>query len=307
MMETENVFIYMDECVKEKRKAGKESTADLYRASANWLKNFRKNRKLQWEDVTEKLVDKFKNFLEATNLKTNSRNSYLSSLRSMYNSAVKEKLVIPAPNPFTHLKLKREQTLKRALPEEVIERVAGMNLKEHPEYREAVDYFIFSYLACGMPFVDMARLTPQNIEGESIVYNRAKTGVKVCIGITPGMKVILKRQHREGALRLLPILPDKKEVKHETYKCRLRSIDRKLIKIGKILGLPIKLTMYVARHSWASLAQEADVPIAVIKQALGHRSEDTTRFYLAGLSMEKLNRENFKVVKKVDDIACRYI
>lgn len=306
-METENVFIYMDECVKEKRKAGKESTADLYRASANWLGNFRKNRKLQWEDVTEKLVDKFKAYLEATDLKTNSRNSYLSSLRSMYNSAVREKLVTPSPNPFTHLKLKREQTLKRALPEKVIERIAGMDLKDHPEYREAVDYFIFSYLACGMPFVDMARLTLQNIEGESIVYNRAKTGVRVCIGITPGMEAILKRHHREGALRLLPILPNEKEVKHETYKSKLRSVDKRLKKIGKTIGLKIDLTMYVARHSWASQSQEADVPIAVIKQALGHRSEDTTRFYLAGLSLEKLNRENFKVVKKVDDIACRSI
>ena len=306
-MKTEDVFIYMKRCIEKKREQGKESTADLYRASSNWLKCFWGDKKFRWKDITEELVDQFEAYLKTNRLKTNSRNSYLSNVRAMYNAAVKDKLIIPFPNPFSHLKLRREPTEKRALPRNITERIAALRFDDRPDLKQAVDYYTFCYLACGMPFVDLAFLTQDNILGDKIVYNRIKTGVKVSIGITSGMKILLARYHREGALRLFPILPNEEKVSHEVYKNRLFHVNKRLKEIGQMLGLQIDLTIYVARHSWASEAHEQDIPIAVISHNLGHISEDTTRIYLAGLSQEKLNKESRKVTKGVDKIVCGYI
>lgn len=305
-MEKENVFIYMQECIEKKRKTGKDSTADLYRATCNHLMEFWEDLQMQWKEVTEDCVDRFHAHLKNLGLKPNSINSYLSNFRAMYNDAVKNGLTSPSPNPFTHLKLKREETEKRALPKSIIQKIAQTDTDSSALQRLAVDCFIFSYLACGMPFVDLANLTNENIHGDRIVYRRIKTGTKVSIGITPGMRLLLKRYRRKGALRLFPLLPDVKVVSHETYKRCLRKINECLKELGEKLDLPEKLTFYVARHSWASNAQEEDVPTAAISQSMGHASEKTTLLYLAGLSQKKLNRENRKVTKEVDSIVCRY-
>ena len=304
-METkEETFAYMKSCIKQKRAQGKESTADLYRAGSNWLRKFWGERDLHWEEITEEMVDAFEAYLKEQKLAANSRNSYLSNVRPMYNAAVKGKLVAPAINPFSHLQLTREPTEKRALPHAVTMQIAAAALICSPEERQAIDFYIFSYLACGMPFADMALLTPKNIHGDKIVYHRVKNGVRVSVGITPGMRFIINQYHREGALRLFPILPDTKEVVHEVYKSCLRHNNKCLKKVGEMLGLDITLTTYGARHSWASWAHELDIPIAVISQALGHTSEKTTRIYLAALSQEKMNDANRKVTKGVDDFIC---
>lgn len=305
-METENVFTYMETCIEKKRKTGKNGTADLYRASSNRFKGFHGGQQLCWNEITEELVDNFEAALKEENLKTNSINSYLSNLRAMYNAAVKEKLTDgSSPNPFTHLTLKREMTEKRALPQDTIEEMAEMNLKNEPEQQKAVDFYIFSYLACGMPFVDFAHLTEENIHGDRIVYKRAKTGTQISVGITPGMELIMKRYKQPESKRLFPVLPDKTEVSYETYKNCLRHINKYLKEVGKQLKLTDKLTFYVSRHSWATHAQEMDIPLSAISQALGHTSEQTTRIYLAGLSQKKLNAANRKVTKNIDIVVCK--
>lgn len=100
-METkEETFAYMKSCIKQKRAQGKESTADLYRAGSNWLRKFWGERDLHWEEITEEMVDAFEAYLKEQKLAANSRNSYLSNVRAMYNAAVKGKLVTPRHQPF---------------------------------------------------------------------------------------------------------------------------------------------------------------------------------------------------------------
>ncbi len=68
--------------------------------------------------------------------------------------------------------------------------------------------------------------------------------------------------------------------------------------IGARLHLSVKLTSYVARHSWATEALRQNIPVAVISQAMGHTSEKTTRIYLAQLDQSVLNKANAKITKK---------
>ena len=175
-----------------------------------------------------------------------------------------------------------------------------VKVEEEPAMQETLDLFLFSYLACGIPFIDLAYLKEKNIVGDEIVYHRHKTGTLVRVGITEAMRLLLNRYAREGSRYLFPILREGKDG-HEAYKAALHTYNTMLKEIGEQLAFPSKLTSYVARHTWATEALRQNIPVAVISQALGHTSEKTTRIYLAQLDQSVLNKANEAVTKEVGD------
>lgn len=224
-------------------------------------------------------------------------------------------------SPFEGYPLPRGKTASRALPPGSLPKLLSV-LPEKPEGEKrsrmkkrvategsganrmatarAADYALFSFLACGMPFVDLAHLTADNIQGNDLVYRRHKTGTLIRIGLTRGMRRILREYADSASPYLFPILPVGHSVKHEEYKAILRRYNRELKQLGEGLRLPVPLTSYVFRHTWATEALRVHTPIAVISQALGHTSEKTTRFYLASIEQAEMNRMNEKVVGELD-------
>ena len=69
--------------------------------------------------------------------------------------------------------------------------------------------------------------------------------------------------------------------------------------IGTKLNTPDRLTMYVARHSWASAAKSKGVPLSVISEGMGHDSEITTRIYLASLETSVIDRANSLIISSL--------
>lgn len=298
---TQNIFDYMDFQITRKISAGKESTAGLYRVVRNRLYCRSKGTSLRWKDITAALVDTFAGELREEGLAVNTVNSYLSSFRALYHAALREELFEPGKDPFSHLRLRREETSKRALPIREINKVMQTDYPHEPSLREALDLFVFCYLACGMPFVDMAYLTKKNIVSGEIVYHRHKTGTLVRVAITPAMRLLLRKYGQKGSPYLFPVLAAGKD-RYEAYKAALRKQNLLLGIIGERLRLSVKLTTYVARHSWATEALRQNIPVAVISQALGHTSEKTTRIYLAQLDQSVLNKANAKITKKAGDM-----
>lgn len=82
----------------------------------------------------------------------------------------------------------------------------------------------------------------------------------------------------------------------QTYKKLSKRINRHLRQVGEIAQLPIPLTMYVARHSWASIAKQKQIPISVISDALGHDSEKTTLIYLSTLDTSAVDNANSEIL-----------
>ncbi|MEQ3360311.1 hypothetical protein AAA136_15800, partial [Phocaeicola vulgatus] len=70
------------------------------------------------------------------------------------------------------------------------------------------------------------------------------------------------------------------------------------LRIGKKLGLVHPLTMYVARHSWASVARGKHIPLSVISEGMGHDSEKTTLIYLAALDTTVIDKANMVVLRE---------
>ena len=73
------------------------------------------------------------------------------------------------------------------------------------------------------------------------------------------------------------------------YKLRAKQIGRGLNKIGLRLELKAPLTFYVARHSWASIAQDRKVSTDIIREGLGHDNEKD-HSYLSGIHLHFTDR-----------------
>jgi site-specific recombinase XerD len=71
-----------------------------------------------------------------------------------------------------------------------------------------------------------------------------------------------------------------------------KNFNKYLKKIGKICGIEANLTSYVARHSWATIAKDLNVPISVISEGLGHEDIKTTQIYLDSFDADVIDKAN---------------
>lgn len=76
-------------------------------------------------------------------------------------------------------------------------------------------------------------------------------------------------------------------------------INRKLKEIAGLADISVPLSMYCARHSWASAAKSKNVPISVISEGMGHDSEMTTQIYLASLDNSLIDEANEMILRNL--------
>lgn len=98
---------------------------------------------------------------------------------------------------------------------------------------------------------------------------------------------------------LLPIIKNPCRNERNVYLRKSYSINRNLKIIAERAGIKIPLTLYVARHSWASVAKAKRIPVSVISEGMGHDSEATTRIYLASLDNSVVDKANSIILKSI--------
>ena len=170
-------------------------------------------------------------------------------------------------------------------------------LGDRPGLQFARDLFLFSFFMRGMSFVDMAFLRKSDLRYGVLSYRRRKTGQVLCVKWEACMQRIVDRYAVAGSVFLFPLLDEGKGDLRVQYKRMQARINVRLKVIGELVGCPIPLSLYVARHSWASIAKDRDVPLSVISEGMGHDSLLTTQIYLASLDNSLVDRANWLILK----------
>lgn len=98
---------------------------------------------------------------------------------------------------------------------------------------------------------------------------------------------------------MLPIIRHHSSNERSTYRNAAYNINHNLKKIASMVEVTIPLTLYVARHSWASAAKAKGIPLSVISEGMGHDSEATTRIYLASLDTSVVDHANSIILKSL--------
>lgn len=291
-----NLFVFAGSLIDKLEKEQKNGTASNYRNTVSAFARFIGNdREYDLSNLTVQVVKGFLEHLKARKLSPNTIWFYFCQLRAIYNKAVEERIVAPVVHPFSGVEIKKEVTHKRAISRAEIEKVADANLGGRDEATFlARDLFMFSLYTRGMAFVDMCHLVKDDLKGDILSYRRQKTGQLLEIRVEAPLGKLLRKYADENSPYLLPMLrPDES---YHAFTCIQRKLNKRMRKIGELLEFDFPLTFYVARHSWATLAQDEGVPISIISAGMGHTSESTTHIYLAQIDSGKVDKANRKVL-----------
>ena len=289
-----SLFGFMTSTINNLRDLGKERTAETYQASLNRFMRFRDGADLPVDGLNRTILMRYEGYLKEQGLALNTVSFYMRILRAVYNRAVDAGLAEPR-NPFRHVYTGVEKTKKRAIPVKTIKRLRLMNLAEEPAAELSRDMFLFSFFTRGMSFVDMAYLRKTDLRNGHLTYRRRKTDQQLTMKWEPCMEKIVEKYAVEDSEYMLPFIKTRENSRRQ-YQNGLHFVNYHLHNLAQRLKLDCPLTMYVARHSWASAAKAKNIPISVISQALGHESESTTQIYLAALETSVVDRANRKII-----------
>lgn len=290
-------FSFMRMIIVQLMQSGKKRTVETYSSALNSFLIFCGDKDLAIEEITSNLMIQYEAYLKRKGLTLNTVSFYMRILRAVYNRAVENELVEQC-FPFKRVFTGMEQTVKRAVPFHVIKKIKSLELSEDSSLNFARNMFLFSFYTRGMSFVDMAFLKKHDLKDIMLSYRRRKTGQHLYIKWERCMQRIVETHPSHlNSPYLLPIIKPGTSDEWIQYKNKLAQINRNLKTLGKSLGLITPLTMYVARHSWASIAYSKQIPISVISQGMGHNSETTTRIYLASLDNSIVDEANKRVLR----------
>ena len=281
------------------RRAGRTRTAETYLSAMRSFMRFAGNRKILPGEIDNNMMMQYETFLKAKGICRNTSSFYMRIMRATYNRAV-EKGLAKSRHPFKRVYTGVEKTMKRAVTMQTIRRIKNAALPDEPSLKLARDMFMFSFYTRGMSFVDMAFLKKDDLKNGLLSYRRRKTGQRLYIKWEQCMQDIIDMYPTNDSVYLLPIITGGNDATRQ-YRNAQHLINSKLKRLMSATGCEQPLTMYVARHSWASIAHSRHIPLSVICECMGHDSETTTRIYLASLDTSETDRANKKILDELQD------
>lgn len=292
----DSVFNFIRRQIHHKEQIGKVRSSETYRSMLNSFTCFRKGVDLTFDMMDGMLMELYEAWMRKCGLTRNSTSFYMRILRTNYKLAV-EKGLTPDRHPFRNVYCGIDKTVKRSLPFSEIKKISALDLSRKPSMDFARDMFMFSFCTRGMSFIDMAYLKKADLNNGCLAYRRKKTGQLMMIEWTKQMQDIIDKYKSDGTSYLLPIITSEDGSERRQYQNQMRKINRLLKDIANRAGLPLSLSMYYARHSWATIARGRDVPLAVISEGLGHDSETTTQIYLDSIKSSEVDKVNRMILE----------
>ncbi|MCF2221031.1 site-specific integrase [Chryseobacterium sp. PS-8] len=311
-------FSFAEKLIAEMKKQERFGNATSYQTTINSLKEFTGNKDLYFEELNydflmkyhtdflgkekrtgKKQIQKLQNkkakrigekvVKEEEISKKNSLNGlavYMRTIRAIFNQAIKSGIADKNLYPFDKYKIKSEPTKKRALEMDDIRKILQMNISPDDKLFHTRNYFIASYLMCGMSFIDMAFLTIEKLEKSRVHYRRKKTSKLYDFVISKQLKQILDYYIKgKGKMDFVfpMIKPGGLEKQYKDVGEARKKYNINLKILAEQCGIDFNLTSYVSRHSFATQAVLKNVPLQAVSQMLGHSSITTTQIYLKSL------------------------
>lgn len=248
---------------------------------------------LDFDQVDHSAVSKLDIYMSQSENTSNTKYAKMKFYRQMMEMATKEKKH-SGDNPFKEYKIKQTAVVKDSLTGEEIKKLEEFPLSGPVDL--ARDLFLFSFYCKGQRFGDCITLERKNIKEGRIFFLTDKSGKAVSVKIHPRLQAILDK-YPKGKM-LFPILEGPIKDPFE----RLRTtgihnviINRNLKLAAALAGIEKKITMHMARHTFARELMKVTDSIHVIKDALAHSKYSTTEIYLRSLGDNYLDGEMEKL------------
>ena len=276
--------------------AASPSTRRNYLTALRSIAAFNDGKDVTLGQLREPFIIRYDRWLHARGVCRNTSSCYMRSLRALYNKVV-DHLRLRDHRPFAHVYTGVDSTHLPVLQRKDIIRLRDLELAPGTPMEKARDLFLFSLSAMGMPFIDVAFMRKSQIEGDTLVYYRHKTGQRVSVYLEPCMQQIIRKYCPSEGDYVFPLLSSTDPaVAYAEYESRLAAYNAQLSQLGKKAGLTQHLSSYTPRRTWASLAFQRDVSLETISQALGHTNSRTTRTYIKTQNDHLLRKTNHELL-----------
>lgn len=292
---TKGIVAFTRKLISDMSAAGLNPSSRRYGIVLNSFLRFTGGREVAWADFNSTLLSGYEKFLRNRGLCRNSTSFHMRNLRSISNRAKEYGITLP-PTPFKYVYTGIDHTEKRAVTLKTVCRIRDMDLSRSPHLDFARNVFMFAFYTRGMSFVDIAYLKKSDVIDGVITYLRRKTHQRIRVRIEPPTFAVIGRLGECTSAYLLPLITDDNTDSERQYRNAYHRINENLKKIGIMLGLKTKLTLYVARHAWASIAYSNNVPLSTISKAMGHDSDRTTLIYLTSLDSSAVDNANKNIM-----------
>ena len=297
---SQSVFTFFRKQIAKKEQMQCVGTKNNYTNAVNRFIEFRNQKDLTFSQMTADMMEMYQAWLWNRGVGQNTVSFYLRTLRTLHHKAV-EAGQATSNDIFAHVQTANVRTAKRAISVKDIRKIEKLDLPRGSSLDKARDMFLFSFYLRGMAFVDMAFLKKSDLKCGLVSYNRRKTHQNLNIEWIKPMQAIINKyaEQTKDSPYMLPILTGKETSPYTQYRKVEYNTNYNLKKIGKMIGLKIPLTTYVARHTWASIALHMNIPIATISEGMGHNSYKTTQIYLESIDVATINEANKRIIRKI--------
>ena len=297
---SQSVFTFFRKQIAKKEQMQCVGTKNNYTNAVNRFIEFRNQKDLTFSQMTADMMEMYQAWLWNRGVGQNTVSFYLRTLRTLHHKAV-EAGQATSNDIFAHVQTANVRTAKRAISVKDIRKIEKLELQIGSSIDKARDLFLLSFYLRGMAFVDMAFLKKSDLKCGMVSYNRRKTHQNLNIEWIKPMQAIIDKyaEQTKDSPYMLRILTGKETSPYTQYRKVEYNTNYNLKKIGKMIGLKIPLTTYVARHTWASIALHMNIPIATISEGMGHNSYKTTQIYLESIDVATINEANRRIIRKI--------
>lgn len=294
---------FSDEIIDELERSHKIGNAAVYKEIKTALIRFA-GKKVLFKQITPTFLDKFEIFMRERGNEDGGISLKMRTLRALFNKAITRKLISQEIYPFRDYKISKlkPEKNKRALSVDDFKKIRDLDLTENPHLIDVHNYFLFSFYARGMNFVDMMKLKWTDIQNGRIYYTRSKTKGNFNIEITSVLQKVLdyyKSQNRPTEYVFPILLKDDLTAKQINYRKHkvMGQYNRKLKEIAQLAKIETCLTSYVARHSYATILKQIGTSTEVISESMGHADVQVTMTYLKEFENDVLDKANQKLLE----------
>ena len=304
----ENLFLNRYRKFMESRPAPR--TREIYATTLKKIKDFDKDAEsLSFENITKDWLTNMSIFLTEQGLTKNSRNIHFRNIRAVINDAIDNE--ITTHYPMRTFDINPEETEKRSLTIDELRTLFNYEVAKWQQ--KYLDFFKLTFFLIGINPVDLEDKTDEDIKNGRIIYKRHKTGRMYSIKIEPEAQEIINKY--KGKNCLVNFMEHKKN-----YKDFISKTNKALKKIGPITlrKNPTKtkhnreytyhiqynpifphLSIYWARHTWATIAFAIGIPEEIIAEALGHSHGNRTTAIYIDKRVANIDAANRKVIDYV--------
>lgn len=287
-----------------------QRTREIYETTLKKMRSFdSKVDTYSFEDISKDWLKRLDFELIKQGLRKNSRNIHFRNIRAVFNDAIDNE--ITTHYPMRTFDINPEQTEKRSLTIENLRTLFNYNVE--PWQQKYLDYFKLTFYLIGINPADILSCTDDNVVEGRLLYRRKKTGRLYSIRIEPEALEIIKKYRGKG--RLVNF-----SEKMKSYKQFIGKANKGLKTIGPISkiknlnkkpndfqkeyhkaynGIFPSISLYWARHTWATIAFSIGIPEEIIAEALGHSHGNRTTAIYIDKSVANIDAANRKVLDYV--------